>query len=101
MILQELLSDTAIKFYSLLSAFIVVPIYKTWKNFKNEKAELVNRVTSLEEKVDYNNTHLLQRMNTETEERKNMDRKLDTMMDVLTEVRINTAVNSANLKSKD
>ena len=101
MILQEILSDSAIKLYSFLSAFLVVPIYKWWKKLKDEKTELVNRVTSLEEKVDNNNTHLLQRMESETEERKNMDKKLDALMEVLTEVRINTAVNSANLKSKD
>ena len=88
--LQELFSETGIKIYSFLSVFIFVPVYKWWKNIKKERESLVNRVTRLEEKMD-----------TEIVERKNMDKKLDTMMEVLTEVRINTAVNAAKIVDKD
>lgn len=88
--IQEILSDTAIKIYSFAATFLLIPVYKWVKKVKEEKADLVGRVTRLEQKFD-----------TEIEERRNMEKKLDSIHEMLTEVRINTAVNASKLSNRD
>lgn len=93
----NLLSEHALKFYTAVAA-AVVWIGTRIKTHRDkaieEKNELVNRVSSLEQEVSTINT----KMDEDREARRNTDAKIDRILDTVTDLKVKVAVNQDRLE---
>ncbi|AGH32225.1 hypothetical protein VPHG_00162 [Vibrio phage 11895-B1] len=98
--MSELFSETGRWIFTTIMTLLVIPIGAWLKNKRDarikEHKELVVRVGKLENKI----STIGQKLDDEVSARQLMDKKLDSIFEIVTEVRINTAVNKAKLENK-